>query len=163
LKIAVSAHQSGHVAGTLGSGSRDFDWNESDKNDLIREFWSDLRNGTASFTKSYEDTGVLGTLEDIVTAIGEFYALAFLLSPVASVAAPAVAGVIVVGSELGILPGVTGSLLILANNPWILFLGPGVIVPVVIVGAIITAVKKRALRPEEISLAETVFGDTLPV
>lgn len=163
LKIAVSAHKSGHVAGTLGSGERDFDWNESDKNGLIREFWSDLKNGTASFTKSYEDTGVLGTLEDIVTAIGEFYALAFLLSPVAGVAAPAVAGVIVVGSELDILPGVTGSLLILANNPWLLFLGPGVIVPVVTVGAIITAVKKRALLPEEISLAETVFGDTLPV
>ena len=28
--------------------------------------------GSASFTKSYEDTGVLGTLEDIVSAVGSY-------------------------------------------------------------------------------------------
>jgi len=70
----------------------------------------------------------------------------------------------VVGSELGILPGVTGSLMVLANKPWVLFLGPGVVVPLLVAGAISNALmKKRALLPEEVSLADTVFGDTLPL
>ena len=43
--VAYTFEHSGHMAGTFESGSRDDDWNISDRNDAIAAGWADLCNG----------------------------------------------------------------------------------------------------------------------
>jgi hypothetical protein len=160
--IKVAAHKSGAVAGTLGSGSRDFDWEENGKTELIRLFWPELRNGTAHFTKSYEDTGVLGTLQDFADTIVKFFiGSVFVGAPVAAA--------IVIGSELGALtklpfahPGILKGIIVAGGITMIL--GPGVLLPAIIAGAVIGAqVRSRPMWESEEAVAATVFRDKLPI
>lgn len=161
-KICVAAMKSGTVGGTLDSTPRDFDWHEENpSSQLIRNNWTDLRNGTAHFDKWYENTGVLGSLEDIAVAVAEFLG-------VAVVAGPFVAAVVVVGSELGALtevpflhPTAVAGVFVAAGA--ILILGPRAVIPAIVAGvAAASEVKARPLRESEKALANRIFGDTLP-
>ncbi|WP_133254764.1 hypothetical protein [Mesorhizobium delmotii] len=161
--VSLAAFKSGNVAGTIGSGSRDFDWSDPPgTSDLIRATWPQLRDGTADFVFWYEDNGVLGTLEDLAVILGEF-----LVGAV--VASPGIAAIIVIGSELGALteiPFAHPSLLagVAVMGGVYMLLGPGMLLPAAVVGAIAGAqLKTRRLRPSEIAEAAKVFGDTLPI
>ncbi|MET9375542.1 hypothetical protein ABZX98_15500 [Streptomyces sp. NPDC002992] len=160
---AVAALKSGTVAGTLGSGSRDFDWNESGINPGLESDWDSMRNASAAFTKWYEDTGMLGALEDMAEVVGEFLV-------VNVVAGPLVATVLVLGSELGSVTELpyahpTGVAGVLIAGGVLLVLGPTGLIPAVVAGATLAEqiVRTRPLRDSEITFASTVFGDTLPV
>lgn len=160
-RITVAALKSGRVGGTLSGGSRDYDWEESGTNPLITRNWAELRTGKAEFSKWYENTGVLGTLEDIAVAVAEFLS-------VSAVAGPLVAAAIVVGSELGALTGVPfahPSLLAGAAvaGGVILLFGPGLVFPALVAGGVVGAqLHSRPLRQPEKQFAAQVFGDTLP-
>ena len=59
---------SGRTDGTgsdpLGSPNRDFNRNENGINGQIEQFWLDVRSSSMAVSKSYEDSGVLNTIED---------------------------------------------------------------------------------------------------
>ncbi|MER7457754.1 hypothetical protein [Micromonospora sp. NPDC126480] len=159
--ITIAALKSGQVGGTFDATPRDFDWQEERTNLLLRSFWSDLRGGTAAFTKAYEDIGALGTLEDIAVAVVEFVAAAVVVGPF-------VAAAIVVGSELGALTEIpflhpTAVAGVFVAGAVLLILGPGALIPAAVAGvAAASQVKARPLRESERILATRVFGDTLP-
>lgn len=163
--VALAAQHSGHTAGTLGSGSRDDDWNESGYNPWIRQHWPELRSASMNVSKSYEDTGVLGTVEDIAKDF-----VSFLLTDV--LFGPELALVIAIGEEVttiagsslagpGGLPGVA----VAGGVVWIF--GPGAVVAATVAGvaagAVVDAmITHRSPTGEEMKFASQVFGDTLP-
>lgn len=162
--LVVAAQRSGHTDGTgsdpFGSPKRDFDWQEDGKEPRIEMFWPEVRQGTMSVSKSYEDTGVLKTVEDIVADFLGFVAADALGSPALGLA-------LVVGSELGNITGFKWGdptiLIGVAKVAGILAVfGPGALIPAVGV-AIATAPNHRRLTQDEIDFAGTVFGDTLPI
>jgi hypothetical protein len=163
--LALAFQHSGHVDGTgsdpLGSPDRDHDWNETGTNPLISANWLDARTAAVSVSKSYEDVGIAGNLEEIAKLLTSWWITGTIFGP-------AVAVVVVVGSELGDLTGirfadVSGLAGLAAAGATILVLGPNAIVPALaagIAGAI--TVKHRKMSIEEKELAALVFGDTLP-
>jgi hypothetical protein len=155
---------SSRVGGTLGGGPRDRDWDITAQNELLRVLWPDIGPATPEFTKWYEDSGVLATLEDTVT-----FAAEFLL--VRALAGPAVAAVLVLGPELAQvthLPltaprAIPGSIIL---NGVVFLFGPLAAIPTVVAGIAIAAaddVQSRPMHASEIADARRVFGDTLPV
>jgi hypothetical protein len=161
-QIAVMAQKSGAVYGSDTPGDRQFDWHDNAPSDLTREQWPEIRTASMAVNKSYEMTGVLGTLADVVVDLVEFVAASAVVSPV-------LAGIILVGSELAALTDVRvagpGGLigLVAAGGAAFLF-GGGVILPVLVGGLLIgtVAVKHRKLTQAEQSFARQVFQDTLP-
>ncbi|WP_436728910.1 COG1470 family protein [Streptomyces sp. URMC 128] len=165
---AIAALKSGTVTGTLGVGSRDYDWDDADDNTGLKDTWETLRDGSAQFTKWYEDTGALGFLEDFAAIVVEFIAVNLVAGPVAAM-------VLVVGSELGALTEIpyahpAGLAGVLVAGGVLLLLGPIGMVPAVAAGAVAAGavaaaelVRTRPLRESEITFAATVFKDTLPI
>lgn len=162
--IALTEFASGRVAGTLGSGSRDSDWEQNPSNDLIRRQWPSFRDGAAEFTFDFDDKGVLGLLGDVSKAIAEI-----IVARV--VAGPVVAPLIMIGSRIASaanLPlasptGIPGAVVL--GGAALLF-GPLAAVPAFLAGAAIASlsdVKSRPMRDNEKQLAFTVFRDTLPI
>jgi hypothetical protein len=152
------------VGGSLGGGPRDRDWDHPGRNELIREHWPIIRNATCTFNKWYENTGVLGTLEEFALTIGEFLVLRAL-------AGPAAAAVLLLGPELAQaadLPvtrphRIPGSIIL--SGVVILF-GPLAAVPAVVAGIAVAAaedVQSRPMHPSEVQEAKKVFGETLPI
>jgi hypothetical protein len=162
--IAVAAQRSGHTDGTgsdpFGSPNRDFDWQEDGSDARIETFWTEVRQGTMSVSKSYEDVGVLKTVEDIIADFLGFVAADVLGSPVLGLA-------LVIGSELGNVTGLKwGDPTILVGVAEVAGImavfGFGALIPAIGV-AIATAPNHRRLTQDEIAFAGTVFGDTLPL
>jgi hypothetical protein len=161
-QISLAIVKSGNVGGHILGGSKVYEWDDTDSTELITDNWADLRNGTGEFSKSYKNTGVLGTLGEVAGAVVEFLVLN-------AVAGPQVAAVIVVGSELGALSGLpfehppllAGAAV--AGGVVLLF-GPNMVFPAVVAGlAAGTQLESRSLRDAEKQFAATVFGNTLPV
>lgn len=161
-RLAVMGQKSGAVYGFDTPGDRQFDWDDNAGSDFVGEQWPTVRTATLAVTKSYEMTGVLGTLADIVGDVVEFAATAVATSPT-------LAGIILVGSELADLADVhvvgAGGLvgLVAAGGASFLY-GGGVILPV-LVGGIVTSdqlVGHRPLFKHEIGFARRVFQNTLP-
>ena len=79
--VTLLFQTSGHVDGTgsslLGHVNRDFDHSEEGRNPMISQAWMDVRVGSISVSKSYEDAGALHTLEDIAKDL-----LGFLIADV---------------------------------------------------------------------------------
>jgi hypothetical protein len=167
-KIATAQQKSGAVYGTDTPGDREFDWSENIASDLAASQWSEIRTASMAVSKSYEMTGVLGTLTDFALDVVEFLVGAEVLQGIPG--AVGVAGVILVGSELGALTdlrvvGPGGLVGVLAAAGATCLLGPGVMLPVLVGGVVIgdVVVRNRRLNEEEVALATRVFGDTLPV
>jgi hypothetical protein len=166
--VAVMAQKSGSVYGTDTPGDRVFSWDDNASSGFVGDQWEEVRTASIAVSKSYEMSGVLGTLADVVVDVVEFVAAAALLNPLVSGGAT-LAGLVLVGSELGALTGVRvvgpGGLigLVAAGGAAFLF-GPGVILPVFVGGVMIgdVDVKHRPLSDAEQSFAMQVFGDTLP-
>ena len=161
-QIAVMAQKSGSVYGTDTPGDRQFDWHDNAPSELARDQWPEIRTASMAVNKSYEMTGVLGTLADVVVDLVEFVAAS-------AVSSPTLTGIILVGSELAALTDVRvagpgGFIgLVTAGGAAFLF-GGGVILPVLVGGVMIgdIEVKHRKLTEAEQSVARGVFQDTLP-
>jgi hypothetical protein len=174
--VALALQHSGHTEGTgsnlFGSPARDDNWDEPgprpDEPELgkvIVARWPDLTTATMSVSKSYEDTGALGTIEDIVKD-----ALSFLVADV--LLGTETALVLVLGSELASItkasfagPGGLVGVAVAAGVVWIW--GPGAFVPAIVAGVAAGAVTDALIRHRPLSAAESafarqVFGDTLP-
>jgi len=158
--LAVAAQHSGHTDGTgsspFGSPNRDNDWSEANTEPRIQRFWSELREGTMTVSKSYEDTGVLHAVEDL---FNDF--LGFLVASV--VVGPHLAEVIVIGNELGEITGLKfasspigvlqGVISTALNNPVatagsLFVFSPGIVIPAIAAG-IANAPRHRDLSADE--------------
>jgi hypothetical protein len=159
--ISVAAMKSGSVGGTIGGGSRDFDWSEPGHSFALQYNWAAVRDGQAEFGKWYTDTGVLGTLEDIAAFLSTFFASSLVVGP-------HVAGAILIGSELGQLAGVpfahpAGLAGLVVVGGAVCVLGPGMLLPALVAGIAVGAqVETRPMRPSERAFADTVFAGTIP-
>ncbi len=152
---------SGKVGGAVGSTPRDFDFQENSSSDWLKLLWTNVRDGRLVVTIDYDDTGVLGAIEDLAAI-----ALKWLIAN--AVAGP-VGATIVLGSELGQYTGVRflhPALLAgaLVAGSTVLLLGPEMLLGAVVAGAAAAAqIKSRSLRGDEIKLAKQIFGETLPL
>lgn len=159
--VGLSLRKSGSVAGTIGSGSRDFNQSETGTSESLKVSWESLRDGQFEVVKAYEDTGVIGVAEDIAKDF-----LAFLLA--STVVGAEIAAVVVIGAELGQMSGVNFARPdlvagVLVAGATVLLCGPGFVIPAIIAGYIAgSQVKLRLLNEDEKNVARLVFADTLP-
>ena len=161
----TSGHTDGTGSNPLGHVNRDFDHNEPGQNPLIKQFWIDVRASSMAVSKSYEDAGVLHTIEDIVKDL-----LGFLVADVTFGAGLAL--VIAASSELAnaldasfVGPGGLVGVVVAGGVVWVF--GPSAIIAAVVAGVAAGAItdamiKHRQMTSEEYRFAGTVFGDTLP-
>lgn len=156
----VAAQKSGSVGGTIGGGDRDFDWSEQGINPAIARDWADVSRGTMTVNKEYDDTGVLGVLEDIASAAVDWIVTAVLATPIT-------ASIYVLGRELGKLTGAhfgppglaTG---IAVKEGVVLLLGPGVTLVAAIAGAAAGAsIRQRSMTQAEKDFANRVFRGSI--
>lgn len=166
---SLVVQKTGAVKGSLDpSGSSRFEWDDPLERDRVRDDWAHWRNAALVISKSYELTGPIGAVMDGFLDVMEFVASSALLNPVIP-GAPALAGLVLVGSELNSLTGLRvvgpGGLVGLATaGAATVLVGPGVIIPVFVGGILATAatVRFKPLDATERGIASAVFGDTLP-
>jgi hypothetical protein len=117
LLFQTSGHTDGTGSDLLGSPNRDFNHNENGFNAQIKAFWLDVRASSMSVSKSYQDSGVLSTLEDVAKDL-----LGFLIADVTF------------GAGLALAVCVSADL---ANAFGASFVGPGGLVGVVTAGGVV--------------------------
>jgi hypothetical protein len=164
LDIVLSDVFSGRVGGTIGGGSRDSDWRVETHSPLLKAHWRAFRDGSAEFSKWYEDTGVLGSLGDVALQLTKYVTLSVL-------SGPALGASVVFGPELARIfelpvPRVSEIAGAIILGGIVLLPGPLAAVPAIVVGIdqlTDGAVKSRRMRDTEIAEARRVFGDTLPI
>jgi LGFP repeat len=138
--LSLVGQHSGHVGGTLTTGSRDDDFTDEGSNPFIQTCWEQIKAGTMYVTKDYSTTGVIGFVEDVAKAV---------LDVVVTVGGFTLGVVIWLGSEVGQLFGSGG--LVLAG-----------ITGVAVGGVTNLMIKQRSLRPDEIAIIDKVFNGVLP-
>jgi hypothetical protein len=166
--IGVAAQKTGHTDGTgsnpLGHVNRDFDWSEEGVSPNIRLYWNEVRQASMTVNHSYEDTGLLHTVEAIALDFASFLVAS-------AVVGPELAGVIVIGSELeksaGVRVGPGGLVGVGVAGGICMVFGAGVLIPAIVSGVVAGAItdaslKYRPISAEEAAFASQVFGDTLP-
>jgi hypothetical protein len=166
--VSIAAQKSGHTDGTgsnpFGHVNRDCDWNEAGTNPDISLHWDNVKQGSMSVSHSYEDTGLLHTVEEIALDF-----VSFLVS--SAIVGPGLAGVIVIGSELakaaGVRVGPGGLVGVGVASGICIVFGPASWIPAIVAGVVAGAVvdasiKHRPMSAQEAAFAAQVFGDTLP-
>jgi len=165
LLFQTSGHTDGTGSNPFGTIHRTFNHSEDDRNILIQANWLDVRVGTMSLSKSYEDAGVLSTVEEIAKDL-----LGFLVADVTF--GEGLALVIAVSAEVSKAAGANfvgpGGLVGVAVAGGIVWtFGPSAIIAAVVFGIVAGAVtdamiKHRQLRQDEYDFAQVVFDGTLP-
>lgn len=165
LLFQTSGHTDGTGSDPFGTPNRDFNHNENGFNAQIKQFWLDVRSSSMAVSKSYEDSGVLNTIEDIAKDL-----LGFLIADVTFGAGLAIA--VCVSADLAnafgasfVGPGGLVGIVTAGGVVWLF--GPGAVIPALIAGVAAGAItdaliKHRQLTDDEYNFASTVFGDTLP-
>lgn len=161
----TSGHTDGSGSNLFGHVNRDFDHSEDAHNPMIQAYWLDIRQASISVGKSYEDAGLLHTLEEIAKDL-----LAFIVADVTFGAGLAL--VIAASAEISdaadanfVGPGGLVGVAVAGGVVWVF--GPSAIIAAVVAGVAAGAVteamvKHRLLSEEEYRFAGIVFGDTLP-
>jgi hypothetical protein len=165
LLFQASGHTDGTGSSLLGTIHRDFDHHEDGPHELIQPNWLDIRGGSMSVSKSYEDAGALSTVEDIAKDL-----LGFLVADVTFGAGLAL--VIAVSAEISkaadanfVGPGGLIGVAVAGGVVWTF--GPSAIIAAVVAGVAAGAItealiKHRQLHQDEYDFAREVFGNTLP-
>jgi hypothetical protein len=161
----TSGHTDGWGSDLLGDLKRDFHAHQTGHQDLIRLYWMDVRASSMAVNKSYEDAGLLHTIEDIAKDL-----LGFLVADVTFGAGLAL--VIAASAELtnaldGSFVGHGGLVGVLVAGGVVWVFGPSAILAAVAAGVVAgaitdAAIKHRLIREDEYRFAATVFADTLP-
>lgn len=167
--VAFLFQTSGHTDGTgsdvFGSPNRHFDHHEAGINSSIQHFWLDVRASSITINKSYQDSGVLSTFEDIAKDL-----LGFLIADVTLGAGLALA--VCVSADIAnaagatfVGPGGLVGVVVAGGVVWVF--GPSAIIAAVVAGVAAGAVtdaliKHRQLTDSEYAFAGTVFGNTMP-
>jgi hypothetical protein len=165
LLFQTSGHTDGTGSDLLGDINRNFDHHEDGQNPLIMANWLDVRVGSMSVSKSYEDAGALNVIEDIAKDL-----LGFLVADVTF--GVGLALVIVVSAQLAdsldaSFVGTGGLVGVVVAGGVVWVFGPSAIIAAVVAGVAAGAItdaliKHRQMTVEEYRFANTVFGDTLP-
>jgi hypothetical protein len=162
--VVIAVETVGRVFGSDTPGDAERRWDRSGISDDVRRYWWAIRSGTTlEVTFAKELAGVFGAAIDIVTTAAEMFVAAHAAGPIGAfivLLANATQGTGEVLSDPNALAGVT------MMGGVLLVFGPGAIVPAVIAGGVTAAVSNinhRALNAAEISLAESVFGQSLPI
>jgi hypothetical protein len=156
----VAAQKSGSVGGTIGGGSRDFDWVEEGVSPRIATDWADVSRGSMAVNKEYDDTGVLGVLSDIAAAAVDWLVAVVLTNPLT-------ASIYVLGRELGNLTGVQFAppniaAGIAVKEGIVLIFGPlGTFVGMVAGGIAAASIEQRDMEQDERDFADRVFHGTI--
>jgi hypothetical protein len=168
---ACLAQKAGEVHGPFDPGHATFDWDEPVGKGYAVSDWNTVKNGVMATSKSYDMSGVLGSLVDVAIDVVEFVVADVLLSPVAGGAA--LASLVFFGSDLQDLTGVHlagpgGIVGLVAAGGALCLLGPFAILPAYIGGVLLTDVllfKSKPMNQDEAAVAKAraVFGDTLPI
>jgi hypothetical protein len=166
---ACLTQKAGEVHGTFDPGHTTFDWDEPVGKGYSADDWNTVKNGVMATSKSYEMSGVLGTLVDVAIDVVEFVAADVVLSPVPGGAA--LASLVFFGTDLQDLTdvhlaGPGGVVGLIAAGGALCLLGPFAIIPAYIGGVLLTdelLFKSRSMTAAEVAFAGTVFGDTLPI
>jgi hypothetical protein len=165
LLFQASGHTDGTLSNPTGTIHRDFQHDEDDRNPLIQANWLDVRAGVLSVSKSYDDAGLLSTVEDIAKDL-----LGFLVADVTLGAGLAL--VIAVSAEVSratdanfVGPGGLVGVIVAGGIVWTF--GPSAIIAAVVFGIAAGAVtdaliQHRHLRQDEYDFAQVVFDGTLP-
>ena len=155
--IQLLAQRTGSFSGTIGSGSRDDDHTEKGHSDWLADNWPDAKTATMTLSKSYQDTGIIGVGEQALSDLLSFVALEV-------VAGPVVAVVVVLGSELTQLtgvsilgPGALPGVVVAAGIAWLL--GPGMVFPALVAGVAAGLVTDELIKFRRMSGDEEVFAD----
>lgn len=169
--LAITLQHNGHTGGTTGSGGRDDDWSESDSSPRAQEFrtfistrWPEIAAATMSVSKTYEDTGALSAVADLVIDV-----LGFLIADV--LVGPEVGVVLLLGSEFGratgssfVGPGGLTGLAVMAGT--VCIFGPIAAIPAFVAGVVVgdLLIQHKRLSDAGIDprIWQSVFGDTLP-
>ena len=165
LLFQTSGHTDGFLSNPFGTIHRDFHHNEDSDNPMIQPNWLDIRGGSMSVSKSYDDVGLLSTVEDIAKDL-----LGFLVADVTFGAGLAL--VIAVSAEISkaadanfVGPGGLIGVAVAGGVVWTF--GPSAIIAAVVAGVVAGAVtdaliRHRQIHLDEYAFAQVVFGDTLP-
>lgn len=165
LLFQASGHTDGTGSSIFGTIHRDYHHREDGNNPLIQKNWIDIRAGSMSVSKSYEDAGLLSTVEDIAKDL-----LGFLVADVTFGASLAL--VIAVSAEVSkatdanfVGPGGLVGVAVAGGIVWTF--GPSAIIAAVVAGVVAGAVtdaliEHRQIHQDEYDFAQVVFGDTLP-
>jgi hypothetical protein len=165
LVFQASGHTDGTGSSVFGTIHRDYDHREDGNNPLIQQNWIDIRAGSMSVSKSYEDSGLLSTVEDIAKDL-----LGFLVADVTFGASLAL--VIAVSAEVSKAtdanfagPGGLVGVAVAGGIVWTF--GPSAIIAAVVAGVAAGAVtdalvKHRQIRQDEYDFSQVVFAGTLP-
>jgi len=167
--VTILFQTSGHTDGTgsnpFGHVNRDFDHNEEGQNALVKQYWVDVRASSMSVSKSYDDAGLLHTLEDVAKDL-----LGFLIADVTF--GVGLALVIAASAELAdsldasfVGPGGLVGVVVAGGVVWVF--GPSAIIAAVVAGVAAGAITDamiahRQITADEYRFAVTVFGNTLP-
>lgn len=171
-RIGVVDQQTGSVFGTFEPGDRVFSWDRPIESEQARtfmqDFWPELLTANLSVSHAFEFKGPVGGLIDAVSDFMDLVSGLALFLPVLP-GAPALAALIVAGSELRELVGVRvvgpgGLVGVLAAAGGAFIFGPSVILPVFVAGAAAgeALIRNRPACADERAFARAVFGDTLP-
>ncbi len=165
LLFQASGHTDGRGSSLFGKIHRDFNHQEDGNNPMVQHNWLEIRAGSMSVSKSYEDSGLLSTVEDIAKDL-----LGFLVADVTFGAGLAL--VIAVSAEISkatdanfVGPGGLIGVAVAGGIVWTF--GPSAIIAAVVAGVAAGAVtdamiKHRQMRQDEYDFAREVFGDSLP-
>jgi len=165
LLFQASGHTDGTGSDPFGSPNRDFHHSETGVNAVAQQFWLDVRGSSMSVSKSYEDAGVLQTVEDIAKDL-----LGFLIADVTFGAGLALA--VCVSAEIAnavgasfVGPGGLVGIVVAGGVVWLF--GPAAVIPAIIAGVAAGAItdaliQHRQLTDDEYNFAAAVLGNTLP-
>lgn len=165
LLFQVSGHTDGTGSTVLGEPERDFDHDEPGSNPLIQAYWLDVRTSSMSVNKSYDDSGLLHTVEDIAKDL-----VGFLIADVTL--GVGLALVICVSAEISnavganfVGPGGLVGIAVAGGLVWMF--GPAALIPAIVAGVAAGAVTDavvahKQLTEEQYQFANIVFSGTLP-
>ena len=167
--LAFLFQTGGHTDGTgsnpFGHVNRNFDHEEDIQNVSIKGFWTDVRFSTLAVSKSYEDSGLLNTLEDIAKDL-----LGFIIAYVTL--GEGLALVVCLGSDLSNAldgsfagPGGLVGVVVAGGIAWVY--GPSAIIASIVFGigaGLLTdaLIRHRSMTQQEYDFANLVFQGTLP-
>ncbi len=165
--VRLAVQRTGDVFGTDTPGDREDTWDQPGGGveimRSIRDSWPALVNGTVQVAHAEDVSGLVGVVGDVLKLAVEFFVLGQAVGTQA--AACLLAGGELENAGLG-LPGLGGVIGLTVTGGTVYVFGPGMLFPAVVfgiaAGAVVDAmVQIREMSFEEISLAQTVFGESL--
>jgi hypothetical protein len=161
-QVAFSAH--GHVKGSdefATDEERLHFWDQSGLEPLVADEWANVRRGVLNRRVEF-DTDWFGVAGDVASFLGQvvLFGSTFGAAGVAIVLAGETASLLHFDGL--VIPGTVG-ILLAAGGAFVF--GPGVLIPVFLIGAAVTAalVRQRPLTLDEREFADRVFLGTLPM